>query len=129
LRAAWRADRDLYRVVLGDLRGVVRQPVGAGDHDRRHPVGPPYLRCPAEREQYLVHRARQMAERHLLAEHCAEPSGVRQRADQHERRLAPRRDMKLEPVPLDLLARGVINLDRHRRAATLRADQARGPQP
>ena len=42
----------------------------------------------------------------------ADPARVRQRAQQHVRGAAPRRPAPLEPVPLDLLARRVVDLDR-----------------
>ena len=73
------------------------------------------LGVPPSADEHLVHRLGQMAEGHLLAEHGPEAAGVRQRADQHERRLAPRGDRQLQPVPLDLLAGRVIDLDRRRR--------------
>ncbi len=88
--------------------------VGARDHDRRHPISPPHLRAAAQTNDDLVRGGRQVPKGHLLAEHAAEPAGVRQRADQHEPRLAPRRDRQLQPVPLNLLARRVVDLDRRR---------------
>jgi hypothetical protein len=50
--------------------------------------------------------------------------------DEHERRLAPRDILgrELEPVPLDLLAGRVVDLDRHLVAAAVLADQTDRPQ-
>ena len=53
---------------------------------------------------------------------------MRQRPDQHMRRLAPRRLRKLEPIELQLLARLVLELDREPVAAAL-TDLADRPQP
>ena len=64
----------------------------------------------------------QMPEGHLLAEHAPETARVRQRADQHERRLAPRGVMQLEPVPLDLLPGRVLDLHRRCPPGSLLAD-------
>jgi len=121
---------DTTAVVLGRLRRVDREPVGARHDDRGHPIGPPDARRPAERDQDAVHRFGQVPEGHLLAEHRPEAARVRQRANQHERRLAPRDVLRseLEPVPLDLLARRVVDLDRHGAAATMLADQTDRPQ-
>jgi hypothetical protein len=114
--------------VLGLLRCVHGQPVGSGDHDRGHPVGPPHARRATEGDQHAVHRLGEVPEGHLLAEDAAEAAGVRQRAEQHERRLTPRGVVQLKPVPLDLLARRVLDLDPDRVAAAVLAHPAHGPQ-
>ena len=54
-----------------------------------------------------------MREAHALADHRAAAPRERQRADEHVRRLAPRRLGQLQPVELDLLARLVRELDGH----------------
>jgi hypothetical protein len=77
LRPPGRADRDLDAVVLGQLRRLDRQPVGAGDHDRGHPVGAPHPGRAAQRDQDIVDRAGEVPERHLLAQHAAEAPRVR----------------------------------------------------
>lgn len=128
LPAPRRADRDLDAVVLGRLGRIGGQAVGAGDHDRRHPVGPPDPGGAAEGDEHAVHRLGEVPEGHLLAEHAAEAPRVRQRAEQQERRRSPRRVVQLKPVPLDLLAGRVVDLDRHRAAAMVLADQAQRPQ-
>ena len=124
-----RADRDVDAVVLGELRELRVQPVRARDHRGRHPVDPPHQARAAQTGQDLVDRAGEMPEGHLLTEHGAEPARVRQHADEDVSGLLPRRDGQLEPVPLDLLARGVIDLRCRRPAAPLLADQAHRPQP
>jgi hypothetical protein len=129
LRCAPRwADRDLDAVVLCRLRRVRREPVGARRDDRGHPVGPPHARRAAQRDEHAVHRFGEMPEGHLLAEDAPEAPGVRQRAKQHEHRLTPRGVVQLKPIPLDLLAGRVVDLDRHRVAAVVLADQADRPQ-
>ena len=76
-----------------------------------------------------MRRAGQVPEGHLLAEHRPEPAGMRQRADEHVRRLPPRRVRQLEPVPLDLLTRRMVDLRRRRPPAPLLTDQTHRPQP
>jgi hypothetical protein len=47
-----------------------------------------------------------------LGQHAPDPSGVRQAAKQHVRGATPRRPAALEPVPLQLRTRWVVDLDR-----------------
>ena len=130
LRAPRRADSDLDAVVLGQLRRLDGQAVRPGDHNRGHPVGAPHPGRAAQRDQHVVRGAGEMPEGHLLAQRAAEASRVRQRPDQREARLAPGHVLgrELQPVPLDLLARRVLDLDRHPIAAALPADLTWRPQ-
>jgi hypothetical protein len=121
LRPVRRADRDGDAVVLRGGGGLGAQPVGAGVDERRHPVGPPRLRRPAEAAQDAVQGFDQVRERHPVSEHATDPAGVRQRADQHIGVLAPRRLCELEPVELQLLTRLVFQPDGDVHAAGLAA--------
>ena len=80
------------------------------DH-RRQTVGPPHPRRPAQAPQHLVHGLDEMGLVHLLGQHAAHLARVRQRAQQHVGRRSPRSVAALEPVPLDLLAGRMVDLD------------------
>ena len=71
LRTPRRADPHLDAVVLGDLRERRRQPIGARNHDRRHPIGPPRAAGAAQAAQDAVDRIDQVREAHALADHRA----------------------------------------------------------
>ena len=63
LRPPRRADPDLDAVMLGGLRELRRDPVSAGMHDGRHPIGPPRPRGAAQAAQHAVDRVDQVRER------------------------------------------------------------------
>ncbi len=96
--------------MLGDLRELRVQPVSARDHRARHPADPPHEAAATKPGEDLVGRAGQVPERDLLAEHRPEPARMRQRPDQQIRRLLPRRDRQLQPIPVQrTTARGELS--------------------
>jgi hypothetical protein len=123
----WRAGLDNRPVVLGD-RGEARLDVaGARYDDRRQPVGAPDAGRPAETADDPVHRFDEVRLVRAIAEHAAEVTGVRQRAEEHVGRPAPRRPA-VEPVPLCLVSKPVLDLDRLP-AAHARTGLAVRPEP
>ena len=108
-----RADLHRDTVVLrglGERRSQVPRPRMA---DRGHPVEPPAAGHPAQPLADAVQRRDEIRLLLALGEHPAPPARVRQRPDQQVRvpPLAPRRGRarQLDPVPLGLLARRVID--------------------
>jgi hypothetical protein len=78
---------------------------------------------PPNANEHLAHRRCEMPEGHRLAQHAPKAPRMRQRTDQHVRCFAPRHVGRgeLQPVPLNLLARRVIDLGRDLIATPLRA--------
>ena len=98
-------------VVLGH-RSEGGLDVAGSRHDHRgQAVGPPHPSRPAQAPQHLVDGLDEVGLVHLLGQHAADLARVRQRAQQHVGRRAPRSVAPLEPVPLDLFARWVVDLD------------------
>ena len=98
-------------VVLGHRSEGGLDVARSRDDDRGQAVGPPHPGRPAQAPQHLVHGLDQVGLVHLLGQHAAHLGRVRQRAQQHVGRRAPRSVAPLEPVPLDLLTRWVLDLD------------------
>ena len=82
-----------------------------GFDDRRHAVDPPAPGVAAEAAQHAVHRLDQMGLVLGLGEDAPELARARQRAHQQMGVVAPGGLGQLDPVPLDLLARRVLDLD------------------
>jgi hypothetical protein len=98
--------------VLGD-RGEACLHLGTagGDH-RGEAVGAPLAGRAPEAPHDGVHGLYEMSLVHRLREHSAGATRVRKRPQEHIGRLSPRGLAPFEPVPLDLFAGGVIDLDR-----------------
>lgn len=109
---AGRADIDGHAVVAGD-RGEarVKAPRPRITH-ARHPVGAPAPRRAAEATQHRVDRLHQVGLILGFGEHRPALARVGQRPDQQVRLGRPGRAGELQPIPLDLLARLVGDLDR-----------------
>ena len=105
-----RARIDADAVVLRHRRERRLDPVGARDDHRGHPIDPPPLRRATQTLEDLVDADDQMGLIGRLGEPAPEPTRVRQRPDQHIGLVAPRRVGQLEPVPLDLLPSGVLDV-------------------
>ena len=98
-------------VVLGH-RSEGGLDVAGSRHDHRgQAVGPPHPSRPAQAPQHLVDGLDEVGLVHLLGQHAADLARVRQRAQQHVGRRSPRSVAPLEPVPLDLFARWMVDLD------------------
>ena len=98
-------------VVLGHRSERGLDVLGPRHDHRGQAVGPPHPRRPAQAPQHLVDGLDEVGLVHLFGQHAAHLARVRQRAQQHVGRRSPRRVAPLEPVPLDLLARRMIDLD------------------
>ncbi len=126
-----RADRDLHAVVLGDRSERHGHLPRLGMADRAHPVEAPLPREPAELAGGLVQGVDQMGLVLGRRQGAAPATGVRERTDQQVRVLAPppvlRRVRQLEPVPLGLLTRRMLDR-RVRPALRRRARLAVRPQ-
>src|SRR5208283_3792967 len=72
----------------------------------------PFAGSPTEASHDCVHRLYEVRLVHRLRQHPTGAARVRQGAQEHIGRLCPRSVPAFEPVPLDLVARGVIDLDR-----------------
>lgn len=110
---SWRADRDLDAVVLGD-RGEGRGHLaGLGVAHGGHPVEAPLLRQPTQLAGRLVQGVDELGLVLGRSEGAAPLAGVSERTDEQVRVLAPaprrRRVGELEPVPLGLLTRWVLD--------------------
>ena len=68
------AHGDVDAVVLGQLRELRVQPVGARDHRGRHPVHPPHPSGAAQGGEGVMHRTGDVAEGHLLTDHRPKPA-------------------------------------------------------
>ena len=111
IAAPGRTGLDDGAVVLGH-RSEGGLHVAGPRHDHRgQAVGAPHPRRPAQAPQHLVHGLDEVGLVHLLGQHAADLARVRQRAQQHVGRRSPRSVAALEPVPLDLLARRMVDLD------------------
>jgi hypothetical protein len=107
---AWRARIHGDAVVLGHRGERTLHLIGAGLDHRGHPIDPPALRRPTEPDQHLVDGDDQMTLIVGLGEPAATAIRMGQGADEHERLAAPRRVIELQPVPLDLLTRRVVDV-------------------
>jgi hypothetical protein len=115
-------------VVLGDRGEGGLDAPGRGVHDGGHAVKPPAAGGAAQAAQDGVQRLDQMRQVLGLGQDRAGLAGVRQRPDQHVRGPAPRRAGQIRPVPLQLLARRVVQLG-GLAAGDAGARLAAGPQP
>jgi hypothetical protein len=105
-----RAGHDDGPVVLGD-RGEVRLDVDRPGHDDRgHPVDPPPASGAAQAAQDAVHRLDEMCLVGGRSQHAPGAARVGKGAQQDVGGAAPGRRAPLEPVPLDLLAGGMIDV-------------------
>jgi hypothetical protein len=98
-------------VVLGHRREAALQLPGVRVDHRGHPVDPPPAGGAAKAAEDLVDPDHQMRLVVGLGEPDPEPARMRQRADQHVGLRTPGRVVELEPVPLDLLTRRVLDID------------------
>jgi hypothetical protein len=99
-------------VVLRHRRERGLHIAGARSDHGGQTVGAPPAGGATEAAQHPVDRFDQMRLIHRLAQHLAGAARMRQRPQQPIRRGPPRRVAPLRPVPLDLLARGMIDLHR-----------------
>jgi hypothetical protein len=98
-------------VVLRDWgEGRLHVP-GAGHDHGSEPVSAPHPGGAAQAAHHRVHRLHEVRLVEGLGQHTTRAGRVRQCSEQHVRGAAPRRSAPFEPVPLDLLARRVLDLD------------------
>ena len=104
---------------------------GAGDDHRGQPVGAPHMGRAPEPTHHLVHGLDQMGLVEGLGQHAPDAPRVRERAEEHVGRCSPRGVAPFEPVPLDLLAGGMVDLDgvSSLHAPTRLAVRAQAPHP
>jgi hypothetical protein len=98
-------------MVLRDRGEAGLDIAAAGHDDRGQPVGAPVTSRATVTAQHAVDALDEMRLVHGLLDHAAHPARMGQRAEQDERGATPGCPPPLEPVPLELGARGVGDLD------------------
>ena len=108
----WRARHHRRPVVLGHGGEAGLHVARRRFHHRGHAVHPPHPGGAAQAAQHAVHGLDEMRLIGGGGDHAPAATRVGQGAQQHEAHPAPRGLAALEPVPLDLLARRVGDVDR-----------------
>ena len=106
-----RTGHDGHRVVLGHGDEAGLHDAALGLDDRRHAIDAPAPGGAAEAAQHLVEGLDQMGLVLGLGEDAAELARARERPHQQMGVVAPRSFWQFDPVPLDLFARRVLDLD------------------
>jgi hypothetical protein len=107
----WRTRINPDAVMLRHRHEAALHLVRARADDRGHAVDPPPSRRTTQAGQDLVQPDDEVGLVVGLGEPASHPIRVRQRTDEDVRLRMPRGVVELEPVPLDLLAGGMLDVD------------------